>query len=142
MSPAELARSPLHLLHRAYQAADSVFRAKMKQSDLSVRQLALLTALSEKEAVNHTILVKRTGIDRSTLAEMVPRLQRKGLLKCRRAKHDARAYAITLTDEGRRVLRTAESSGTSVDESILSALPVKERESFLDRLQSIIRAAG
>jgi MarR family transcriptional regulator, temperature-dependent positive regulator of motility len=137
MTPAEL-----HLLHRAYQAADIVFRAQTKQKGLSVRQLAVLIALSEKDAVNHTVLVKRTGIDRSTLAEMVPRLQRKRLLKRRRAKHDARAYAITLTDEGHRMLRTGEPIARFVDQRVLDALPAEQREPFVGRLQSIIRAVN
>jgi DNA-binding MarR family transcriptional regulator len=49
-----------------------------------------------------------TGIDRSTLTEIVCRLVQRKLLQRRRARKDARSYAINLTDETRRVLRTAE----------------------------------
>jgi DNA-binding MarR family transcriptional regulator len=82
--------------------------------------------------------VDRTGIDRSTLADIVRRMQRKGLLQRRRTKEDARAYAVKLTDEGRKVLRTAEPLARRVDDRILDALPGKQRDQFIDGLQSIV----
>ncbi|MFZ1102753.1 MAG: helix-turn-helix domain-containing protein, partial [Hyphomicrobiaceae bacterium] len=42
--------------------------------------------------------MNRTGIDRSTLADIVRRLTRKGLLQRCRTNEDARAYAVRLTD--------------------------------------------
>ena len=65
-------------------------------------------------------------------------MQRKGLLQRRRTKEDARAYAVKLTDEGRRVLRTAEPTARRVDDRILEALPNKQREQFIDELQAIV----
>ena len=94
--------------------------------------------VSQNEGLSQTGLVDRTGIDRSTLADIVRRMQRKGLLHRRRTKEDARAYAVKLTDEGRRVLRTAEPTSRRVDERILEALPSKQREQFIDDLQLIV----
>ena len=67
-------------------------------------------------------------------------MQRKGLLQRRRTKEDARAYAVKLTDEGRRMLRSAEPLAKRVDQRILDALPGKERERFIDALVSIVDA--
>jgi DNA-binding MarR family transcriptional regulator len=67
-------------------------------------------------------------------------MQRKGLLQRRRTKEYARAYAVKLTDEGRRVLRTAEPLAKKVDERVLDALPTKQREQFVDDLLSIVDA--
>jgi MarR family transcriptional regulator, temperature-dependent positive regulator of motility len=68
----------------------------------------------------------------------VRRLQRKGLLQRRRTKEDARAYAVKLTDEGRRVLRIAEPLAKRVDERILDALPTRQRDQFVDDLLAIV----
>jgi MarR family transcriptional regulator, temperature-dependent positive regulator of motility len=110
----------------------------MKDGDLTPRQLAVLMTVAQNEGLSQTGLVDRTGIDRSTLADIVRRMQRKGLLQRRRTKEDARAYAVKLTDEGRKVLRMAEPLSKRVDERILDALPSKQREQFIDELQSII----
>jgi len=109
----------------------------LKDGDLTPRQLAVLVTVAHNEGLSQTGLVDRTGIDRSTLADIVRRMQRKGLLQRRRTKEDARAYAVKLTDEGRRVLRTAEPLAKRVDERILEALPARQREQFIDELLAI-----
>jgi len=99
----------------------------MKVDGLTPRQLAVLVTVSQNEGLSQTGLVERTGIDRSTLADIVRRMQRKGLLQRRRTKEDARAYAVKLTDEGRKALRTAEPLARKVDDRILEALPDRQR---------------
>ncbi|MGH6783448.1 MAG: hypothetical protein ACREBP_02370, partial [Sphingomicrobium sp.] len=63
-------------------------------------------------------------------------------LQRRRTKHDARAYAVKLTDEGRRVLKSAEPVAKRVDDKILAALPGQQRERFLADLNNIVNALG
>ena len=133
-----LQRSPIHLLHRAGQCAGEVFHAEIGEGDLTPRQLAVLVTVAQTEGLSQTGIVERTGIDRSTLADLVKRLQKKGLLQRRRTREDARAYAVKLTDEGRRMLRSAEPLAKRVDQRILDALPSKERERFIDALVSIV----
>ncbi len=135
-----LDRSPIHLLHRAGQCAGDICHSEMKVGGLTPRQLAVLMTDAQNEGLSQTGLVDRTGIDRSTLADIVRRMQRKGLLQRRRTREDARAYAVKLTDEGRRVLRVAEPVGKKVDERILDALPGKHRDQFVDGLQAIVDA--
>ena len=133
-----LRRSPSHLLHRAGQCAGDVFHAEMSNADLTPRQFAVLVTVSEHEGVSQTGLVERTGIDRSTLADIVSRMLKKGLLQRRRTKEDARAYAVKLTEEGRRILRSSDPLAKKVDERILEALPSKQREQFIGLLLSIV----
>lgn len=133
-----LARSPLHMLHRVGQCAGDLFHGEMKDADLTPRQYAVLLTVSTNEGISQTGLVERTGIDRSTLADIVRRMLKKGLLQRRRTKEDARAYAVKLTDEGRRILKSAEPVTQRVDDRILEALPGKQRELFLDQLSTIV----
>ena len=137
MAPnSRLDRSPVHLLHRAAQCADEVFRSEI--SDLTPRQLAILMAVAKSEGVNQTKLVETTGVDRSTLAAIVKSLVSKGLLQRKRTLEDARANAVKLTDKGRRVLSAAAPAARRVDERVIGALPVKQREPLLIALASII----
>lgn len=135
----KLHKSPIHLLHRAGQCAYEIFQSEVKEGDLTPRQLAVLMTVANHEGLSQTGLVDRTGIDRSTLADIVRRMQRKGLLQRRRTREDARAYAVRLTDEGRKVLENAEPLAKRVDERILEALPPKQREQFLQELTAIVR---
>jgi DNA-binding MarR family transcriptional regulator len=133
-----LKRSPIHMLHRAGQCAGDIFHAEMGEGDLTPRQYAVLVTVANHEGLSQTGLVERTGIDRSTLADIVRRMLKKGLLQRRRTKEDARAYAVKLTEDGRRMLKLAEPASRRVDDKILDILPARQREQFLEDLSLIV----
>ena len=130
--------SAIHLLHRAGQCADELFAINVGQADLTPRQFAVLRAISDSEEPSQTTLVDRTGIDRSTMADIVRRLISKGLVQRRRTRRDARKYAVRLTDRGDAALRLAEPAARSTDERILASLPPTQRETFLRSLSRIV----
>ncbi|MEO1206903.1 MAG: MarR family winged helix-turn-helix transcriptional regulator [Pseudomonadota bacterium] len=138
----EIEKSPMHLLHRVGQCATDVFQAEMAGADLTARQFAVLVSISRREGASQTDLVEMTGIDRSTLADIVRRMLKKGLIQRRRTKEDARAYAVKLTEEGRRALSFAGPLVERVDERILEAIPSQERKGFLDALVNIVSILG
>jgi DNA-binding MarR family transcriptional regulator len=127
----------MHLLHRAVQCADDLFQ-RGSPGDVTPRQLAVLLAVAENEGANQTSLVEATSIDRSTLADIVRRLVKRDLLQRRRTRQDARAYAVSLTDEGKQVLRTVTPFGDGVDQRILAVLPASSRKQFIASLQTIV----
>ncbi len=131
----------LHLLHRAQQAADEAFAAAFADTGLTPRQLAVLVIVGEREGTNQVGLVDATGIDRSTTADLVRRLMRKGLLARRRARHDARSNVLRLTDEGRTLLESFRTRAAEVDQMLLGVLPEGARGSFVDALSRIATMA-
>jgi DNA-binding MarR family transcriptional regulator len=134
--------SALHLLHRAGQCADEIFANTVAGSDLTPRQYAVLRAVATSEEPSQTVLVEKTGIDRSTLADIVRRLVAKGLLNRKRTRRDARMYAVRLTEKGHAALKTAEPAARSTDERLLAALSEAERDTFLNQLNRIIETLG
>lgn len=141
-SQSRLERSPIHLLHRAGQCAGDIFQAEMASGELTPRQYAVLVTVSQNEGLSQTDLVDKTGIDRSTLADIVRRMLKKSLLQRRRTKEDARAYAVKLTEEGWRVLKSAEPMAKRVDDRILSVLTGAQRERFIQDLNTIVQSLG
>lgn len=133
-----LNRSPLHLLHRVAQFAAEIFSGELGDSDLTPRQLAVLMTVAENEGVSQTGIVDRTGIDRSTLSDIVRRLQKKGWVQRRRKKGDGRANTVTLTDKGRSQLRKAAPLVRKVDERILAGLPRRDGEQLIEQLATIV----
>jgi MarR family transcriptional regulator, temperature-dependent positive regulator of motility len=132
-----LNRSVIHLLHRAGQSAAVIFHGEMT-TDLTPRQLAVLMAVAQNEGLNQSELVEGTGIDRSTVGDIVRRLVERGLLQRRRTGDDARAYAVKLTKDGRRVLDRTEPVAKRVDERVLNSLPARQREEFVAALLAIV----
>lgn len=132
----------LHLLHRAGQCADDLFAAATAGSDLTPRQFAVLKAVAATQSPSQTTLVEMTGIDRSTLADIVRRLVEKKLLQRRRTREDARTYAVRLTDKGQAALATTEPAARATEDRLLASIPASERQAFLQSLCSIVEAIG
>lgn len=137
-----LSDSMLHLLHRAGQVADELFTEEMSGSDVTPRQFAVMMVLQRLETASQTDIVNETGIDRSTLADIVKRLVARGLIMRRRSKSDARAYAVKLTPVGRDILKSAKPASERVENRILKLLPQGRRDAFVDALSGLVRALG
>lgn len=136
--PAEpLERSPGHMLHRALQTALDIYSAEMGPDGLTQRQFAVLTAAEARVAPTQTDLVQATGIDRSTLADMVARLARRGLLERERSAADGRAKAVSLTEAGRAALAEAGPRVEAADRRILALLPKRHRDGFTALLSAL-----
>ena len=138
----ELDASAIHMLHRASQAADELFANETSGADLTPRQFAVLAALEVLESASQTQIVDATGIDRSTLADIVKRLVKRGLLNRRRSRSDARAYVVRLTPEGRAALLAIKPLARRVEERLLQQVPDVRRDELLAALEAIIRGLG
>jgi DNA-binding MarR family transcriptional regulator len=136
----EINHSAMHMLHRASQCAGDLFTEEVDSDALTPRQFAVLLTISQEEGLSQTDLVDRTGIDRSTLADIIRRMQKKGLIRRRRTKTDARVYAVKMTDEGAAALRSAQPAVFEADARLLAALPKTRREEFLASLSEIVGA--
>jgi DNA-binding MarR family transcriptional regulator len=137
-----LNRSATHLLHRAGQRAADIFSEESRAGGLTPRQFAVLVAVAEQEGLTQTELVEQTGIDRSTLADIVARLLSRSLIQRRRAKDDGRAYAIKLSAQGAKALRDAQPGAAAADMRLLANLPPAKRQDFLESLNMIVEADG
>ncbi|TCS18365.1 MarR family winged helix-turn-helix transcriptional regulator [Caulobacter sp. BK020] len=129
-----LARSPSHLLHRVLQLALDIYAEESGAGGITQRQYAVLAAVAENEGVTQTGLVRATGIDRSTLADMVARMITKGHLERQRSDQDARANTVSLTPAGAAVLEDSRPKVAMADARILALLKPSKREGFLELL--------
>lgn len=135
-----LERSPSHLLHRALQLALDVYAVETGPGAVTQRQFAVLAAVAEHEGLTQTDLVRATGIDRSTLADMIARMIAKNYLARERSATDGRANTVRLTADGRAVLEEAAPRVAAADSRILALLAANKRESFLGVLRDLARA--
>jgi DNA-binding MarR family transcriptional regulator len=136
-----LADSPSHLMHRALQLALDVYAEELGTDGPTQRQFAVLEAVSQRAGLTQTDLVKATGIDRSTLADLVSRMTAKGMLDRERSTLDARAKAVRLSAAGEAALAAARPRVIAADRRIMGLLPKAKRDLFLDLLSELAAAA-
>lgn len=133
----DLATSPSHLLRRVNQLATDFYDDEDEADGLTQRQLAVLHAVDLNDGVSQTELVKVTGIDRSTLADMIMRMQKRELLMRKRTEEDGRANAVRMTTIGRRALRASMPAMIKADAALLEALPARVRGEFIKCLTAL-----
>lgn len=136
-----LADSPSHLMHRALQLALDVYSEEVGPEGLTQRQFAVLEAVSAKAGLTQTDLVRATGIDRSTLADLVARMETKKLVERQRSTMDARAMAVRLTEAGTSALDAMRPRVQSADKRIMALLPKGKRDAFLGVLAELAATA-
>jgi len=136
-----LSESPAHLLRRAQQFASEIFADKGLSDGVTQRQSVVLAAIAEREGLSQSELVSATGIDRSTLADMIARMQSRGMVSREAAEEDARAKSVRLTQVGRDMLNTSRPALVAADEAILERLPRNRRKAFVDLLLLLASAA-
>jgi len=137
----ELSEAPSHLIRRCQQFYGDLYAREAGSRELTKQQFTLLCALEHNEGVSQTTLVEITGIDRSTLAEMVRRMLERGLLSRERTEEDQRANAIAISPTGRKALRGARNAADRAERALLDALPAPERQKFVKSLFQIASAA-
>src|SRR5262245_49696943 len=137
----DLSQSPSHLLRRCVQYANDLFSREPGASDLTKQQFTVLAAVEQNEGMSQTDLVSITGIDRSTLAEMIRRMIEKGLLDRERTEADQRANAVRIAMAGKKALRSARSASERVERTLLASLSAADRQRLLKMLSSVVDQA-
>lgn len=133
----QFSRSTSHLLKRAAQYANYIYMSAVGKSGLTHRQFTVLVAVDNNDGKSQTELVKMTGIDRSTLADLVSRLLAQGYLQRKRTKDDGRTNAIRITAVGKKMLKMAQPGADEVDRLLMSLVSPSDRKTFLDCLASL-----
>src|SRR5471032_2955420 len=137
----DLSEAPSHLIRRFQQFYGDLYAREAGSNELTKQQFTLLAALEHNDGASQTVLVDITGIDRSTLAEMVRRMLDKGLLSRERTEEDQRANAVAISPSGRKALRASRLASERAEKALLEALPPVERPKFVKLLAQVAVAA-
>ena len=92
------------LLHRAAARVDACLDQRFAAAGLTSRQYVLLKSIGRHEGINQMGLTALTGIDRSTMTDMIGRLVSRGYVQRERSTTDGRAYRVRLSDTGQQQL--------------------------------------
>jgi len=136
-----LGGSATHLLHRALQLALDYHTEAAGAGAVTQRQYTVLAAAAANDGLTQNDLVRATGIDRSTLADLVARMLVKGLLVRERSATDGRANSVRLSQAGRAALAAGSEPASVADGRLLAVLSPKKREGFMKTLSAIALAA-
>jgi MarR family transcriptional regulator, temperature-dependent positive regulator of motility len=130
------------LVRRAQQVHNRLW-GKLVSEEVTSPQFAVLFALADVEDADQRTIGRSASLDRSTVADVVDRMVRRGYLERRRDPEDQRRNLLRLSPEGRALLETLMARGREMNESLLATLDEAERLEFLrllTRFVSLIEA--
>ena len=138
--PAEdLMVHPGHLLRRALQAMNLIWNHEVSHV-ITSPQFAALNALYGEPAIDQRTLGERISLDRSTMAEVVARLNARGLITTARDAQDGRRKTIRLTAKGVTTLEHLIPRTHAMTRRLVGALDAKEQAELLRLLTSVVSA--
>ncbi len=138
----ELAHRPGFLIRRLHQIHTALFIEECAEFGVTPVQYSVLTAIEEQSALEQARLAQEVGVDRATLANVVARLEARGLLRRTTTKADRRLKRVVLTAKGKRLLNQMTQPARRAHERTIDALPPVQRAAFLQALAQLVDAGN
>jgi MarR family transcriptional regulator, lower aerobic nicotinate degradation pathway regulator len=133
-----LLEMPGHLIRRLHQISFALFLDQAKAFDVTPVQYAALVAVNSHPGIDQTALCNIIAFDRTTIGDVVGRLQRKKLINRVNGTHDRRTKALFITAAGRRLIRDIEPAVQSTQRLILAPLQPAQRRAFKEMLRHLV----
>lgn len=131
---------PGFLIRRLNQIHYALFFEESREFNITPVQYGLLTALSIRGTLDQVSLAEELGIDRTNVAEVLSRLEARGLVKREPNPLDRRAKLASLTKTGRTLTTRMFHAMQRAQDRLLGPLNQKERDAFMATLTRLIDA--
>lgn len=133
----DLYRMPGHLIRRAQQISTALFTDECAGFDLTSVQYAALCAVRSNPGVDATRLSSLIAFDRSTIGDVLERLESKGWVCRKPGVEDRRVKLVTLSPAGLELLSQVEPAVRRVQERLLAPLAPQDRGTFMRLLMQM-----
>jgi len=127
------------LLRRAWYGLNQAFRRRILHTGITPDQFTALRNLHEagSEGMIQSQLTGRMSSDPNTIASLVDRMKKAGLIDRQQDERDRRAYRIRINADGRRKFQEARKIALGLQEAVLEVIPEDQRETFLKQLNLV-----
>src|SRR5271154_2155103 len=129
--------APGYLFRRMQQIAVAIFAEECKAHDLTPVQFASLVAIHTHPGIDATRLSAVIAFDRSTLGNVIERLEVKGLVERKPAAEDRRVKLLTLTRPGDTLLRDIVPAVDRAQARMLQPLKPADRKTLMALLTQL-----
>lgn len=129
---------PGHLIRRLQQISFALFMDETRDFEITPVQYSAILAIDNHPGIDQTALCNIIAFDRSTIGDVVTRLERKKLIKRIPGVDDRRTKRLYITSAGRQLIRDIEPAVQLTQKRILEPLKINERVSFVQILKQLV----
>jgi DNA-binding MarR family transcriptional regulator len=130
--------APGYLFRRMQQIAVAIFVEECRSFDLTPVQYAALIAIHTHPGIDATRLSAVIAFDRSTLGNVIERLEAKKLIERKASVDDKRVKLLHLTKSGTALLRDIMPSVERAQARMLEPLKVADRKTLMALLAQLV----
>ncbi|MCR8726488.1 MarR family winged helix-turn-helix transcriptional regulator [Frigidibacter sp. ROC022] len=136
----ELWTRPGYLVRRLHQIHIGLFAEECGKEDVTPVQFAILSVLQGGEEMDQLTLSTSVGIDRTSGADVIRRLERRGLVQRESSVLDRRAKLVRITEQGKEFVARVRPMMARAQERLLSPLTDDERAEFYRLINRLVDA--
>jgi MarR family transcriptional regulator, lower aerobic nicotinate degradation pathway regulator len=129
---------PGYLFRRMQQIAVAIFVEECRDFDLTPVQYAALVAIRTHPGIDATRLSAVIAFDRSTLGNVIERLEAKGLIERKPAAQDKRIKLLYLTKPGVKLLRDIMPAVDRAQARMLQPLKPADRKNLMALISQLV----
>jgi MarR family transcriptional regulator, transcriptional regulator for hemolysin len=132
------------LLRRAWYGLNQAFRRRIAHTGCTPDQYTILRNLAEGDRLGLTQvrLTRSMSSDPNTVASLIDRMERLGLVDRAPDPEDRRARRVRLKPLGRKRFVALRKIALDLQAEVLDVLPADARESFLEQLERVADACS
>jgi DNA-binding MarR family transcriptional regulator len=130
---------PGYFIRRQQQIAVAIFLEEAERQALTPVQFAALLTVARQPELDQRSLAATIGLDTSTVASVIDRLEARDLMRRQPSLEDRRLRLLTATPEGLALLDEAEPGVLRAQERILAPLSPTEKQTFLKLLMKLVQ---
>jgi len=124
-------------LRIAQESAFQAFSRRSQEIGESPGRFATLTLIHRNPGISQTELGQASGRDKSSITPVVEDLVRRGLVERRRTDSDKRAYRLSLTPQGKKVLASLMRCARRHERVLDDIIGARDRKRFLEICRKI-----
>jgi DNA-binding MarR family transcriptional regulator len=131
---------PGFLVRRLNQIHYAMFFEECKEFNITPVQYGMLTALSVSPGLDQKALGHELGLDRTNTADVLKRLEERGLVTRQQSAEDGRVKHAFNTAEGEKVTKLMHASMLTAQKRLLAPLNEADKKKFMELLLVLVEA--
>ncbi|MGW7576923.1 MarR family winged helix-turn-helix transcriptional regulator [Streptomyces sp. NPDC054765] len=130
--------APAALINIASRALSRVNDRRLRPLGLTFAQMPVLMALSKADALSQKELAVLARIEQPSMAQLLARMDRDGLIRRAPAQHDRRVSLISLTETGLAKLTQVRSALLETNDQASRGFSTEEVDILVDLLRRLV----
>ncbi|MGW1027917.1 MarR family winged helix-turn-helix transcriptional regulator [Streptomyces sp. NPDC002577] len=136
-TPLDMATAPGYVLRRLYQAYQAAWFSHVDPVATNP-QVAVLMAVNAYPGVEQGAIGESVALDRSTMASIVTRLEKRGWLQRRKSAEDGRKRLLYLTESGQETMESLVRRARELDVLLMEGYGPRGQGLVVDLLTSLV----